>query len=296
MHTRGGEFLRSLTGLSAKIIAEPSSGYEGPLYRQRTVETLLRAGAQFAIRRLKNRSSDQAARPRRIVLFYVPAEDEQRLLEAFDFFVFPVPLRGLDTYDESGTQRRRNLEQCEHAIRKAVDVYKNELVGLIQRRIESRKSSELLLLPPANFKVSDQSLKQTFCELTRRVRAWENAAPEGIVPEIFDRDMLPDFLDHQEHQAIFRDSRKVVFPCARPTELHAAQDLDHQAEASILREVLRSMYRFGTSLPQGFHHDAQFGGGRHFNQMSFDCSRNGRYLVTASHANIYPNDFVRPGP
>ena len=53
-------------------------------------------------------------------------------------------------------------------------------------------------------------------------------------------------------------------------------------------------YRFGTSLPQGFHHDAQFEGGRHFNQTRFDCSREGELLVTASHVNIYPNDYVRP--
>ena len=118
--------------------------------------------------------------------------------------------------------------------------------------------------------------------------------PEGMVAEMFDRKMLPQFLDHHERQLIFRDARGVVFPCARPTELHGAQEIDPNAEVSILREVLRSTYRFGTSLPQGFHHGAQFGEGRHFNQTSFQCSRNGELLVTASHANIYPNDFVNP--
>jgi hypothetical protein len=173
-------------------------------------------------------------------------------------------------------------------------VYAQELIGSLQRRIESRKSAEPLLLPPVNFQLPDQPLKQTFCELTRGVRAWENAMPEGVRAVMFDCKLLPEFLDYQERQLIFRDARGVVFPCARPSELHGAQEIDPYAEVSVLREVLRSTYRFGTSLPQGFHHDAQFEGGRHFNQTSFQCSRNGQLLVTASHANIYPNDFVRP--
>jgi hypothetical protein len=294
LHTRAEEFLQSLAGAHAKVIAVPSPSYDGLLYRQRTIETLLTGAAQFAIRRFKNRSDDQAARPRRIVLFYVPAEDDQQLLEAFDFFVFPVPLRDLATFDDAGNQRRHQRDVCEQAIRKGMEVYAQGLIGLLQRRIESRKSNEPLLLPPVNFHLPDRRLKQAFCELTRGARAWENATPEGMVAEMFDRELLPEFLDHQERQMIFRDARGVVFPTARPTELHAAQGIDPSAEVSVLRELLRSTYRFGTSLRQGFHHDAQFAKGRHFNQTSFQCSRNGELFVTASHASIYPNDFVRP--
>ncbi|MGA2773002.1 MAG: hypothetical protein ABSG26_19515 [Bryobacteraceae bacterium] len=294
LHSRIEEFFQNIAGNHAKVIATPSPSYDGLLYREKTVQALLTAGAQFSARRLKNRSDDQATRPRRIALFYVPAEDDELLLRAFDFFVFPVPLRDLSTFDAYGNQRRHQRDVCEAAIRKGMEVYTRDLVGLLQRRIESRKSHEPLLLPPANFHLEDQRLRHAFCELTRGIRAWANAMPETVSPQMFDHEMLPDFLDHNERQLIFRDSRNVVFPCARPTEFHGAQEIDPAAELRPLRELLRTAYRFGTSLPQGFHHDAQFEGGRHFNQTTFDGSREGEISVTASHVNIYPNDYVRP--
>lgn len=294
LHSRIEDFVQNVAGSNAKVIATPSPSYDGPLYREKTVQTLLRAGAQFAVRRLKNRSDDQAARPRRIVLFYVPAEDDELLLREFDFFVFPVPLRDLSTFDEQGNQRRHQREACEAAIREGMEVYNRDLVGLLQRRIESRKSHEPLLLPPANFHLNDQRLRQAFCELTRGIRAWANAMPQTVSPETFDHEMLPDFLDHNERQLIFRDSRNVIFPCARPREFHGAHEINPAVELCALRELLRTTYRFGTSLPQGFHHDAQFEGGRHFNQTRFECSKQGVLSVTASHVNIYPNDYVRP--
>src|ERR1022692_4916515 len=118
LNQRVEEFFQTLAGTNAKVISSPSPSYDGPLYKQRTVDTLLTAGATFAIRRLKNRSDDQYARPRRIALFYVPADDDQLLLAAFDFFVFPVPLRDLAKFDEAGHQVRHQRTACEAAIRK----------------------------------------------------------------------------------------------------------------------------------------------------------------------------------
>jgi hypothetical protein len=296
LHSHIENFFQNITGNHVKVIATASPSYDGLLYREKTVQTLLTAGAQFAVRRLKNRSDDQAARPRRIALFYVPVEDEELLLRAFDFFVFPVPLRELYTFDEHGNQRRHQRAVCEAAIRKGMEVYTRDLVGLLQRRIESRKSHEPLLLPPANFHVGGQRLQQTFCELTRGIRAWANAMPEAVSPQMFNHEMLPDFLEKHERQIIFRDSRNVVFPCARPKEFHGVQEINPTAEQHVLRELLRTTYRFGTSLPQGFHHDAQFEGGRRFHQTRFDCSRKGELSVTATHVNIYPNDYVRTAP
>jgi hypothetical protein len=294
LHTRVEAFLQSVAGAHAKVIATSSPSYDGLLYRERTIQTLLTAGAQFAVRRLKNRSDDQAVRPRRIALFYVPAQDDELLLQAFDFFVFPVPLRSLSAFDNFGNERRHQREACEDAIRGGLDIYNRDLIGTLQRRIESRKSLEALLLPPINFHLGGQRLQRVFSELTRGTRAWQNPMPAEVEPRMFDREMLPAFLDYNERQMIFRDFRGVVFPCARPAELHGSQEIDRTADTSVLRQILRSTYRFGSSLPQGFHHDAQLEGGRHFDQFKFDCSREGQLFVTASHANIYPNDFVRP--
>jgi hypothetical protein len=79
-------------------------------------------------------------------LFYVPAADDQILLSAFDFFVFPIPLRELANFDESGHQKRHDPQRCEEAVRHGIEVYKQELVLTVQQQIESRKSSEALLL------------------------------------------------------------------------------------------------------------------------------------------------------
>ncbi len=279
----------------SKAIATPFPSYDGALYKEKSVQTLFTAGARFAIRRLKNRSDDQTARPRRIALFYVPADNDELLIRAFDFFAFPVPLRDLSTYDETGTQRRHVRHECESAIRGAMETHVRVLVGSLQGRIESRKSHEPLLLPPANFHLPGERLKSVFCELTRGARAWENMMPETIAAETFDNERLPGFLwRREEHQMIFKDARGIVYPCSRATEMHGIQEIDPDAEAPMLREMLRSVYRFGTSLPQGFHHDAQFEYGRHFHNTQFDCSQKGVCFVSGSHARVYPNDFVNP--
>lgn len=294
LHARVEGFLQTLAGGHSKAVATPFPSFDGALYREKSVQTLFTAGARLAIRRLKNRSDDQTARPRRIALFYVPADDDELLIKAFDFFVFPVPLRDLSTYDDTGTQRRHLRHECERAIRKAMETYARILVGSLQRRVESRKSHEPLLLPPVNFHLPDDRLRRAFCELTRGARAWENTMPNTIASETFDNERLPDFLRPQEHQVMFKDARGIVYPCSRATEMHGVQGIDLNANAPNLREVLRSTYRFGASLPQGFHHDAQFEYGRRFDQTRFDCSEKGECFVSGSHANIYPNDFVNP--
>ena len=296
LHQRAEEFFQMLAGTNAKVISSPSHSNDGAIYKKGTVDTLLRAGATFAIRRLKNRRDDQSTRPRRIALFYVPSEDDQFLLAAFDFFVFPVPLRDLAKFDEAGRQVRHQRIACEGAIQKGMEVYRRELIGVVQQRVESRKSSEPLLLPPVNFHLKkEHRAKDAFCELTRGVRAWENPLPEGI-PEMFDQQRLPDFLRHQETQVIYKDIRGVVFPCCRASEAHGGQEFEHNAGIDLLRDLLRCTYRFGASLPPGFHHDAQFEGGRPFKGTPFECTRNGQLTVSATHTNIYPNDYVRPAP
>lgn len=180
LHASLVSFCESLFGIHSKVIASPSPTHDGSLYRRQTIRTLLTAASQFAVRRLKNRSDDQSARPRRIALFYVPAEDDELLLQAFDFFVFPIALRSLSIFDEAGAQGRHKRQRCEEAIQQAVELYKIDFIGSLQRRIESRKSHEPLLLPPVNFHWSDGRLKQIFCELTRGIRTWQGTLPEAV--------------------------------------------------------------------------------------------------------------------
>ena len=52
LHKHIEEFLKELAGVYSKMNAV-SQSYDGPLYRQGTVTILLRAAAEFSIRRLK---------------------------------------------------------------------------------------------------------------------------------------------------------------------------------------------------------------------------------------------------
>ena len=45
LHSRIEEFVQGIAGAHAKVIATPCPSSDGMLYRERTVETLLRAGA-----------------------------------------------------------------------------------------------------------------------------------------------------------------------------------------------------------------------------------------------------------
>lgn len=295
LHMRVTKWLETRMGPSIKVIATAGQSYDGAIYKQRTVDALVESAAQFAIRQLRNRRDDQSARPRRIALFYVPAPDDEILLKSLEFVVFPVPLRRLAKFDDFGTQMRHRPDACESAIQDALEVYRRQLVGIIEQRIASRKSHEPLLLPPWNFHIKNKRMGHAFSELIRGTRAWEMGLVEFVKPEMFDRKRLPSFLDHNETQGIHKDTRGVVFPCCRPSEAHALSEFDQIASVEGLLNILRSTYRFGASLPPGFHHDAQLEEGVEFRSMPFDCSREGRIAVTTTHVNVYPNDFVRPG-
>jgi hypothetical protein len=186
---------------------------------------------------------------------------------------------------------------CEAAIRKGMEVYTRELIGGVQQRVESRRSAEALLLPPLNFHLKEQRAKDAFCELTRGARAWANAMPEGITPEMFDRQRLPDFLGHQETQVIYKDTRGVVF-----SVLPSYRTL---TENKSLTTVPKSRYfvtfcKAPTVSEHPCHrafittHNLKADGTS--KQRRSNALATGQLSVSATHANIYPNDSVRPAP
>jgi hypothetical protein len=79
-----------------------------------------------------------------------------------------------------------------------------------------------------------------------------------------------------------------------PAAFHGvAHAVQQDAKLGARVSVLRSLYRFGAMLEPGFHHDAQPRDRSEFHQFEFDCSAEGRIVISGPHANIYPNDFVR---
>jgi hypothetical protein len=92
------------------------------------------------------------------------------------------------------------------------------------------------------------------------------------------------------------DSRGIVFPPASGGAEHAPPRLIvENAPVGELRGLLGSLYRFGSVVDYGFHHDAQFPNGKRLENVEFDCSRQGQIKVSSTHANVYPNDYVRSG-
>jgi len=90
------------------------------------------------------------------------------------------------------------------------------------------------------------------------------------------------------------DERELAFPHASDGEFHAwPRELSEDAEPKAYRAMLRTLYRFGGPLEPGFHHDVQRLHGRDLVAMPFPCSEAGAVTVTGTHANVYPNDFVR---
>ena len=85
--------------------------------------------------------------------------------------------------------------------------------------------------------------------------------PDGIVPETFGREQLPEFLRHQERQVIFRDASGCHLSLCSGNRIHGQlPDVQPESDLTVLQDFLRSVYRFGTPLPDGFHHDAQLEG------------------------------------
>lgn len=75
---------------SPKVIVVPSSERDGKLYQPQTIDTCLRTVIDYSYRQTE---IDGTTAPSSIILGFVPDDDtEDFLLDAFDFFVFPIPL------------------------------------------------------------------------------------------------------------------------------------------------------------------------------------------------------------
>lgn len=161
----------------------------------------------------------------------------------------------------------------------------------LKRRISTLSSSEPFLLPPENFRVSsDEKLAGLFLQLRRRERLWDDQLPE-LHSETVTGKQLPRNLHSQARKKVYVDSRNLYFPVDRGAH-GLLRELDDDCESEERQRFLRSAFRFGAPIGDGFHHDAQFIG-RDLDGVTFECCQNGDVEGTGSHANIYPNDYVR---
>jgi hypothetical protein len=285
--------VESLQSRARVAVGAPSAARDGVLYPTRVVQTLLKAAVQFAARR-RSQGPLSPIHPNFVTLLYVRSPDEEALLSAFDFAVLPVPLGVLGVYGETGRMLRheRAAVQAELGDAFAPGARANAAAGEVRQRVDRRSEADALLLPPANFRVNRGDLTAMFKEYRSGFREPRDRFPE-LSPTALNSDALPR-LAKDEVRRVHVDERDLAFLHADDVAFHGhPRELPEDAESEAHRSLLRTLYRFGGALLPGFHHDVQRRDGREMLDTPFDCCVAGSVTVSGSHANVYPNDFVR---
>lgn len=277
-----------------RVISIPTRAQDSGFYRADYIDQLLAASVSFASRR---RATDvQPVTPEFIVLLYVPAADDEGLLNAFDFSAFPIALESLSLWDNRGKLLRNDEETLLRAVRDALSQKNEPWLRLLQvlERIKSRRGQDAFLLPPRNFRSGhDTALAEKFREMRRGQRPWDNRFPELVISELKSDTAVR--VPEGKTLRVFQDVRELLFVPAHPSAYHgAARELDEIGRDQA-RDLLSTLYRFGGPMEDGFHHDVRFPDGRDVGSQGFVCSRRGKLSQKASYANVYPNDFVRFG-
>jgi hypothetical protein len=273
---------------SPKVIHQASGSDNKELYKPQTVAGLLRAVSDYAVRQLRAQTSPPI--PTQILLAYVPAGDEERLLGEFDFFVFPVRLTRLAEY-EHGRQYRHDRKICEEYVGPAVETALMNFME-VKRRLSSPNLREPLFLPPRNFKVTNSDrMADIFLGLRRAKTPWGGPLPNIRTTKVT-HDDLKKHVPVGKHKEVLCDHRNLLFPHDQSNH-GPARELAQGCSEEDRKQFMRSSFRFGVPLIDGYHHDVQYPR-RDLGGEQFECSREGIVSLTSAYANVYPNDFVRP--
>ena len=294
LHNRADSVIGKFSSGEVKVVALPSAQRDGSLYPEKLVSSIARDIGGFALRRRANAPQDRPA-PSSIMLLYVPAPDENRLLRRLDFTVFPVPLHELSARDARGQQFRHSFDAFEAAVAKAVGTAgtTKKNFDVVRERINRLADSEALLLPPRNFAVDDsRNVDDLFQGLIRGQLAWTDRLVElQLCP--FTKETMSRLAPGETRRA-FQDRRKLVFFVAHATAYHApVRETEDQTDEKELMIRLKGLYRFGAALPNGFHHDVQYERGRDLGGVTLDCARMGAVQTNGPYVNISPNDVIR---
>jgi hypothetical protein len=272
-----------------RVVYGPSGNDGCRLYKETTVSMLMNAVSGYAVRCLKAHVAPPP--PKHIILAYVPAEDEERLLAEFDFFVFPVRLSRLADYDRHGRQCRHDRDLAEEYVVSSLETDLREFME-IKRRLSSACDREPLFLPPQNFKISEsERMAEVFRGMVRQTASWADPFTRVRRVRVTSED-LPKFVRPGAQKAVLADVRGLLFP-SDPSQHGLARELPKDSSPQDKKHLMRSLFRFGVRLNDGYHHDVQYAG-RSLKGETFDCSRQGSVVLRCSYANVYPNDYVRP--
>ena len=286
---RVAESVETSPSLNAHVIHQASTSHGKQLYSKATVEQLIKAVSHYVSRQLSSHPAPR--RPRHLLLAYVPARDEKCLLSEFEFFAFPVRLNRMADYDPSGRQYRHNLDYAKRYVVSSLEKASRQFLRSFKRRLASVSDKEPLFLPPRNFSVSKTERMSDIFRTLQQTDSWSN--PIDCVRKVkVTSDDLYKSISTGAHKFVLSDFRSLLFPHDR--KFHGLPPkLSENSSHEERKHFMRSWFRFGVPLMGGFHHDVQFAR-RPLRGAQFECSREGCLKLRCSHANVYPNDYVRP--
>lgn len=265
----------------------------GTLYELSTRENAIRTMATTI---LSNRGkSDLVISPRRVVFLYIDGTGADILLNDVRFFCYSEPIK-IGELAEGNPQLLKNIppvvtQQIAAQIKRLE--HGDSILKRIEDEVSAKRKSTHLLLPPENFLISrEEKLTSEFAKSVDDILESGNR----LVKKRFTKEQLPKYLKGSGNKKIyaFVDSRDLVFPPCKDTELHAPpRELPENAKISSIVNKLNELYRFGIPIVDGFHYDVQRVGANSSVEEEFICFEKGKVKSKSDHVNIYPNDFIR---
>ena len=272
-------------------------GKAGPVaYDEAPIWTLLERACGFALRDRAGAAVSPIPDPSSLLLAYVEAPGWERLIDAFGVSAMPLPMKVDDWEFDGGREWRALIEPLKEAVCAALDLVGRPPRRAIRQRLESRSAKELLALPLRNFETERGALLQDVLEAMSDPDRWA-AVGAGIETPRFTSEVLRRF--HKRTGGANRrfpmDARGLVFANASGGRHAPVRALPAEPRPTVpqLRMLLESMYRLGTPLPDGFQHDVQWPEDAFLAKERFSCSQEGAVDLWGTHANIYPDDYVR---
>lgn len=271
---------------------------DAAIYDAQALLDLVRGVGTFARDQAKERES--VPMPSRLILAYIQAPDAPRLFDGFGHAAWPIALRD-DVLEEGGAvpprHWRHNIETVNQRVAEVLRRAEAEEVEALRLRLEARRPDEVLLLPGRNFHTSEEDRLVARFQAFMCGQATADQVAEGIHIERYAFSRLPTFYAETggTNKKFAKDARGLVFARSEHGQHGAHHDvLPADADLSLLRRTLEGRFRFGTPIqPEGFQHDVQWEKDRPLRDVPFDCAQDGRIPVSASHANVYPNDVVK---
>jgi hypothetical protein len=256
----------STGGYTKATIAEALAAAAGRVTRQRSPKETAR-------------NTDRVFVPRQLVLAFVPGPGDGELTAAFGVSAHLLPLedpavawwrdgsRAVNVVSFVASNRLRNLPSTE-----------------VGQAVLNQPRKSPVALPSRNFFLErDTPLKETLDEIAR------DRVP---LNSIKDKVRLSRKRDGTKGPVDARGRYFLVDQSSHAPSRFVESSSSPEERTKLHRIKLEGLYRLGFPLPEGFHHDVTRDGSSLQNEQ-FTCAREGGLTVSGTHANVYPNDFVR---